>query len=467
MLRRFSVNFALFSIILDFCSTVSILAFANYLRPVLPSLPFLVPVSGYSVPQSLYLIIPLAWLFTFIFSSVYDPKRIYKIVDEVQVVVLSSGFATLLCAGILYLAFRDFSRWLLITFALMNVITLLSWRLVIRTLYRLGDKPARERLVLVVGAGEIGERVKEMIEQYAWAGLYFIGFLDDDVSKQQDERVLGTVLEVDAIVEKHQIDDVVIALPQRAFGRLNLLVSRLHNLPVNVRVIPDYFSLALYRASVEDFGGIPMINLRDPALNDVQRLIKRLFDLILVSVLIVLALPLFILIALIIRLDSKGPILFRQERLGENGRIFRMIKFRTMIEGAEFMHDDINKLNENGKIVFKRPNDPRITRFGRLLRRTSLDELPQLINVLIGDMSLVGPRPELPWMVNQYEPWQHKRFAVPQGMTGWWQVNGRSDRPMHLNTDDDIFYVQNYSIWMDIYILIKTPWVVVRGNGAY
>ena len=210
-----------------------------------------------------------------------------------------------------------------------------------------------------------------------------------------------------------------------------------------------------------------MINLRDPALNDVQRFVKRLFDLLVGSVTVVCVSPVYLIIGLLIRMDSNGPVFFKQERLGETGRIFHMYKFRTMVVGAEKMQSDINTLNKDGKIVFKRPDDPRITRIGRFLRRTSLDELPQLLNVLKGDMSLVGPRPELPWMVDQYEPWQHKRFAVPQGMTGWWQVNGRSDKPMHLHTDDDIFYVQNYSIWMDMYILLKTPWVVLRGKGAY
>ncbi|MCA9926168.1 MAG: sugar transferase, partial [Anaerolineales bacterium] len=260
---------------------------------------------------------------------------------------------------------------------------------------------------------------------------------------------------------------VIIALPQRAYSHINALVLQLHQLPVNVRIVPDYFSLALYRASVEDFSGIPVINLRDPALNEVQRFIKRVFDLVVGCSILFFVWPVICVIAIFIRFDSPGPIIFQQQRLGENGHTFNMYKFRTMIVGAEKMHDKINRLNKDGKIVFKRPDDPRITHVGRFLRRTSLDELPQLFNVIKGDMSLVGPRPELPWMVNQYEIWQHKRFAVPQGMTGWWQVNGRSERPMHLHTDDDIYYVQNYSIWMDIYILIKTPWVVIRGRGAY
>jgi lipopolysaccharide/colanic/teichoic acid biosynthesis glycosyltransferase len=171
--------------------------------------------------------------------------------------------------------------------------------------------------------------------------------------------------------------------------------------------------------------------------------------------------------ALLIKLDSPGPVFFRQQRVGENGRIFRMYKFRSMVVGAEKLQHKVNGEDENGNVIHKSEDDPRVTRVGRFLRRTSLDELPQLINVLKGEMSLVGPRPELPWLVGQYELWQRKRFAVPQGMTGWWQVNGRSDKPMHLYTEDDLYYIQNYSLWMDIYILLKTSWVVLRGKGAY
>lgn len=467
MLRRFTVNFALLSIVLDIISCVATLSFANYLRPNLPSLPLLVTVTEYHIPTLLYFIIPMAWIGTFLFSSVYDPKRIYRVVDEVQLVVLSSMFATLLCAGILYLGFRDFSRWLLIIFFLLNMTVMLCWRFVFRFYFRFNRRPLRPRRVLVVGAGQIGERVMDTVREYDWTGLQFIGFLDDNRSKQESLPILGCLADAELVIHNHQIDDVVIALPQRAYGQMNKLVANLHSLPVDVRIIPDYFSLALYRAAVDDFGGIPMINLRDPALNDVQRLVKRTFDLVISAVTLLVAAPVYVVICFLIQLDSEGPVLFRQERLGENGRIFHMYKFRTMIVGAEKMQNDINELNKDGKIVFKRRDDPRITKIGRFLRRTSLDELPQLFNVLKGDMSLVGPRPELPWMVDQYEPWQHKRFAVPQGMTGWWQVNGRSEKPMHLHTDDDIFYVQNYSIWMDIYILIKTPWTVLRGKGAY
>jgi len=144
-----------------------------------------------------------------------------------------------------------------------------------------------------------------------------------------------------------------------------------------------------------------------------------------------------------------------------------MYKFRSMVDGADRRQHEVLTTTKDGKIIHKQPDDPRVTKVGRWLRRTSLDELPQLFNVLKGDMSLVGPRPEMPWLVEKYEPWQWQRFAVPQGITGWWQINGRSDRPMHLHTEDDLYYIQNYSLLLDVKILLKTIGVVLRGKGAY
>ncbi len=172
-------------------------------------------------------------------------------------------------------------------------------------------------------------------------------------------------------------------------------------------------------------------------------------------------------VALAIKLDSPGPVIFRQARVGENGRVFQMLKFRSMVDGAEKLQHAVTHLDDEGNLVHKEESDPRVTRIGRFIRRASLDELPQFLNVLKGDMSLIGPRPEMPWLVDSYEPWQRKRFAVPQGLTGWWQVNGRSDKMMHLHTDEDLYYIQNYSLWLDLYILLKTPWVILRGKGAY
>ncbi|MCP5095598.1 MAG: sugar transferase [Chloroflexi bacterium] len=464
------MNFAVFSIVMDMA--LSLLAFlvAVVIRPSLDWLPYIISGSSYRefIHPTLYAVVPVLWVMTFITFSVYDPKRIYKAADESQNVIVSSGIASLIFAGILYLFVRDFSRWLFVVFNVLNLIFLLGWRMFIRLVFRFRKSPLQKRRVLIVGAGEVGQRVGNMICDYDWAGLHLVGYLDDkDKKSQKGLMVLGSLDETRRIVADNEIDDVVIALPQRIYGKINHLIFTLHDLPVHVRVVPDYFSLALYRASVEDFSGIPMINMRDPALNDVQRLVKRLFDLTLGSLLTICVLPIIGSIALFIRLDSKDPVIFRQKRIGENGRSFSMYKFRTMIVGAERLEDKVKAENGNGDMLDKRPDDPRVTNIGRLLRKTSLDELPQLFNVLKGDMSLVGPRPELPWMVTQYEPWQHKRFAVPQGMTGWWQVNGRSDTSYEERVTLDMAYIENWSVWEDIKILIKTVPAVFRGHGAY
>jgi lipopolysaccharide/colanic/teichoic acid biosynthesis glycosyltransferase len=200
----------------------------------------------------------------------------------------------------------------------------------------------------------------------------------------------------------------------------------------------------------------------EAVLNGRQRLTKRFLDLSLALLLVALAAPMMAAVAWAIWREGKGPILFRQQRVGEGGRLFTMYKFRTMIPGAEQL-----ERGQGSVLIHKRPDDPRVTPLGRWLRRSSLDELPQLFNVVQGSMSLVGPRPELPWLVEQYEHWQYRRLAVPQGLTGLWQVNGRCHNPMHLSTELDIEYVEHYTLWLDLAILLKTPLVVVRGDGAY
>jgi len=299
-------------------------------------------------------------------------------------------------------------------------------------------------------------------------GLRFSGFLDDDSTKQTSEiNMLGSLTDVTRVVTEKNIDDVVIALPQHAYTQLDRLVGELHRLPVKVWVIPDYFRLALHKASIVEFAGIPMLDLRAPALSDNQRLVKRAFDLLVTLLSLPLALPIMAVTALLVRTEIRQGILLHQSRAGENGRIFKMYKFRTMYPGSENKTDFESENEPLASWVHKSVDDPRVTRIGRILRRASLDELPQLFNVLRGEMSLVGPRPELPWLVDHYETWQRQRFAVPQGITGWWQIHGRSDKPMHINTEDDLYYVQNYSLFLDLYILVKTIAVVIQGKGAF
>ncbi len=470
MFRRSSVNFALFSLILDIALTYIAILFAVSIRPSITNLPGMVNYPLLSFDPALYAILPIIWIGTFLSFSIYDPKKRYRVTEEIQQLILAIGFASLVFAGVLYFGYREVSRYLFAFFILTDLVLLISWRIIFRWLYRIYGQQSIDRRALIVGADASGHRVYETLTGFSDSGLEIVGYIGDrsaEADSGYELSPIGNIEDVPHLVRKLEIDDVIIALPRNAYEKLNRLVHKLHEMPVNVRIVPDYFSLALFRATAEEFAGVPMINLRAPALNEVQRLTKRLTDLICSSIFLVLSSPLMIITAILVKLDSEGPVFYRQQRIGENGHPFGMYKFRSMEVDADKKRSKVFKKDSDGNLIHKSENDPRVTRIGKFIRRTSIDELPQLINVFKGEMSLVGPRPEMPWVIENYETWQLKRLSVPQGITGWWQVNGRSDKPMHLHTEEDLYYIQNYTIWMDIYIILKTPWVILRGKGAY
>jgi exopolysaccharide biosynthesis polyprenyl glycosylphosphotransferase len=423
----------------------------------------------HTVPLALYLIFPLLWVLILQLMSVYDARRNLNFSREISTLTLASLLAGVALAGTLYLSFRGISRVLFLSFAFTAYFLLILWRVVYLLAYKRGLlEGVQQRRILIVGAGRVGNEVGAHITSYHRLGLVVAGYLDDEPKKiRHNPNIVGSIREARAVILDNQVDDVIIALPTRAFEKVNQLVANLIDLPVKVWIIPDYFHLALHKATVEEFAGIPMLDLRAPALNDYQRLVKRIFDLLITLLLFPFAMIIMGVSALAIWLESRRPILFKQQRVGENGRLFEMLKFRTMISNAEELRYMVERFDQDGHLIHKSSDDPRVTRVGRFLRRASIDELPQLFNVLKGEMSLVGPRPELPYLVEKYEGWQRKRFAVPQGITGWWQVNGRSDKLMHLHSEDDLYYVQNYSLLLDLQILWKTIWVVMQRKGAY
>jgi exopolysaccharide biosynthesis polyprenyl glycosylphosphotransferase len=470
MFRRYSVNFALFSMVMDGSVVCASLLAATHLRPWLGFLPFAAEYPAFvRAPWIIYLVFALEWILIAQLLSVYDGRRNVRPVNEFTHLSLAALLATVALAGTLYLSYRMVSRLLFLVFVGLAYMGMLLWRGTASILFRLQEyNPKSRRRVLIAGSGPVGRDLAAQFKRYPQLGLHVVGFLDDNPKKRNEaEDILGSLLDARRIVSEQRVDDVIIALPQSAYRRMERLVEELHSLAVKVWVIPDYFRLALHRASVDEFAGIPMLDLRAPALNDYQRLVKRAFDILVGLPSMLVTLPLMTIIGLAIRLEGEGPVLLRQQRAGENGKIFEMYKFRTMSPGAEAYNNLVGGHSEDNESVHKRADDPRVTRLGRALRRASLDELPQLFNVLKGEMSLVGPRPELPYLVAHYEPWQRQRFVVPQGITGWWQINGRSDKPMHLNTESDLYYVQNYSLLLDIYILIKTVGVVISGKGAF
>ena len=471
MLRRSSTRYIILLFISDLLVVLSSLYLAEVLRKTLPyGKPFELPWGGLYPP--IYPIAAVVWVSIFALLSAYDPNRIVTIVDELQTVIAAVVLSSMAFGGTIFLTYRLLSRLLFAYFVVLDLCGTIAlrvfWRLVFRSLDR--DRVPHRR-VLIVGVGDMGCEVARALTEHGWMGLSVAGFLDDEAGKESKEcagyPVLGPLSEVENVISEHQIVEVVIALPLHAHRSLANLVARLQDLNVNIKVVPDYMPLAYLRTTIEDFGGLPLVGLRDPVLNATQRVVKRIFDLVVASTGLVFATPLMLLIAAAIKLDSRGPVLFKQERVGERSEHFFMYKFRSMVPDASAMLGKMAEYDEEGHMFYKRPDDPRITRVGHFIRRTSLDELPQLVNVVKGEMSLVGPRPELPFVVQMYEPWQRKRFAVPPGITGWWQINGRSDKPMHLHTHDDLYYVTNYSLLLDLQILWQTVGAVIKGKGAY
>jgi exopolysaccharide biosynthesis polyprenyl glycosylphosphotransferase len=470
MLRRFSTNFAIFSIAVDLLVVGFSLWGINQLRPYLSTLSFAKTIDvPPALPAGMFIAFPLIWVLSMMLSSVYDGRKNFRIVDEFTNLTISSVLAGVTLAGVLYLTYRDTSRVTFVFFSLTTYLLLVLWRIIVRIVYRWrNEAQGRISRILIVGAGPVGRDLETRIRENPHLDVLLAGFLDDDEQKQaRNPKILGDVGSIRLILKEQQVTDVIIALPTRAYEKVNALVKDLDDQPVKIWIVPDYFSLSLHHTEMQNFLGLPMLDLRAAALSEYPRMLKRMFDLILTTLLIIPSLLLMALVGLAIWIEDGRPIFFTQQRVGENGKLFKFYKFRTMIKNAEVLRKQVEIVNDQGELIHKIEADPRVTRLGRFLRRLSLDELPQFFNVLRGHMSLVGPRPELPYLVELYEPWQRKRFAVPQGITGWWQIHGRSDKPMHLHTEDDLYYIQNFSIWLDIKILVQTVWVILRGKGAY
>ena len=291
MFRRFSINFALMSIVLDALIVILALYFANAIRPELNQYPIFRDVDpDIIIPLILYIIFPAIWVAILLLLAVYDGRKNLRVTNELTSLTLGALLAGVALAGLLYLSYRDISRALFLIFATSAYLLQVLWRLAARGLYRLkSGSYTRDRRVLIAGAGPVGRNLQNIIQENAFLGLEMVGFLDDDPDKRLTRiDVLGVLGAAGAIIQENHIDDVVIALPPRAYEQVNHLVAELHHLPVKLWIVPDYFHLALHKAVVEEFAEIPMLDLRAPALNDYQRMVKRAFDLLLV----ILCLPL-------------------------------------------------------------------------------------------------------------------------------------------------------------------------------
>jgi len=312
--------------------------------------------------------------------------------------------------------------------------------------------------VLVVGAGEMGRAVAQKILVYKDLGFRLKGFLDDDrpvgekVEIDGAVEVLGRLEDLGPILERGEISEVFVALDLNNYGKILETIKVANRYVVNIRLIPDLFQLLTLKANIQDLDGFPVISIDDVALKGGKGVVKRVVDVIVSSLGLIILSPLLVVVAILVKLTSPGPVFYRQERMGMDGRRFSMVKFRTMVRDAE----------EGSGPVMSRPGDPRMTRVGRFLRKFSIDEFPQLINVFRGEMSLIGPRPERPEFVREFAdriPNYMLRHKVKCGITGWAQVHGlRQETPIDKRIEYDFYYIQNWSLGLDLKII----WMTLR-----
>lgn len=473
MLRRFSTNFAIFSILVDGLMVAVSMALMSDLRIWMNRFSFIETIPGrVQFPAWLYVAFSLIWILVLAAFSIYDGKRFFKVVDELSTLTAASLTASVIQAGILYLTYREFSRALFLLIVFSTYLMCIFWRLISRVIFRLRKETlTTNQRILIVGEESEIRKIEKHLSGSLSKGSELVSNLTvkADIATACETPAVcpNTIQRIRKAVQQTGATDVVVAFSRGESEWIGAISSQLEDLPLGVWVALDYIDLTMAKTCVETLGGLPLLGLRAPALDAYSRILKRAFDLAAGLLILILISPLMAVIALAVLINDGRPVFFCQERVGENGRLFKMIKFRTMVKDAEKLRAQVERVDGNGNVVHKTRNDPRVTRLGRILRRFSLDELPQFINVIRGEMSLVGPRPELPYIAQNYNHQQRKRLTVPPGMTGWWQVNGRSDRVMHLHTEDDLYYVENYSIWLDLRILLRTLWVVIIGNGSF
>lgn len=408
-------------------------------------------------------------LFIGIFMQFYSPKRkkrfSYEALKIIQVQMIS--FLVLL-SGLFFFKAVHISREFLAIFLVLNIFGIGFYRYGVKlALKRLREKGYNKQFMLIIGAGSLGRRFYDNLQQHPELGFEIVGFLDDFQSEHEVryggyKPILGKINELEYILHEVMIDEVIIALPLNAHEKFGKIISICEKAGIRSMIIPDFYDYLPARPHFDNFAGIPLINVRDIPLDNLNnRILKRLFDIVFSSIAIIITLPLMVLVAIGIKLSSPGPIIFKQERVGLNRRSFPMYKFRSM----KVMNSEIV---DKGWTV---ENDPRRTKFGAFLRKTSLDELPQFFNVIMGHMSVVGPRPERPYYVDQFKeeiPKYMVKHHIRPGITGWAQSNGlRGDTSIKERITYDIFYIENWTFLFDIKIIYQTIWNGLVNKNAY
>ena len=404
--------------------------------------------------------------FAFQLAGLYRIRRERSKADEAFAQIQGVTLTTvLLVATTFFIRSESYSRLVMLIFWGLDLILVFGVRLGIREVLRHLRRRGRFlRHVLIVGAGALGREVAQTLRGHPELGLRVVGFLDDHLpvgERVEGREVLGGYNAVQSVVHTHRVSQLFVALPLEAHQELMKILNSLEGELVDVKVVPDILQFFTLRSTVEELDGLPIIGLSESPITGWPRVAKRVLDLSCASLALLVLSPALALIALAVKLSSPGSVFFGQDRMGLDGRRFLMYKFRTMLEGAE---------EETGP-VWAAPDDARRTRVGRFLRRLSLDEFPQLWNVIMGEMSLVGPRPERPYFVEQFKarvPQYMLRHKVKSGMTGWAQVNGwRGQSSIERRIEYDLYYIQNWSFALDLKILILTLWRGWRDRHAY
>jgi len=401
----------------------------------------------------------------------YTPIRLTSFLHEQNLSVQACLYSGLLLTGTLYLIHaEDISRFVVLTTIALVTVLLSVRRLIYRILiYRQFERGVGTRNVLIVGTGPEAHALRHHLESIRHLGYTFKGFIDFPGSGSRfaasSGDVVGTLDTMFLSARKQFVDEIFFTTPCERGIVQDVLEQAMAN-GVDLRVVPDMYDGLAWNSPIEYIGQFPTIPLHSGHVPEIGLLLKRGMDMLLATVTLVVLSPLLLAIALAVKLDSHGPVLYFSERLGKKGRVFRCIKFRTMVRDADKRRADVMHMNERDGVLFKIANDPRITKLGRFLRKYSLDELPQFVNVLRGDMSIVGPRPPLASEVREYKLSHLRRLDVMPGITGLWQVQARQDPSFDNYISLDVTYVDNWSIWLDLKILARTVVVVLAGTGS-
>lgn len=403
--------------------------------------------------------------------NLYNPISLTNFLHEQRLSAQACFTSGLLLTGTLYMLHAaDIPRSIvLITLGLITVALGLR-RFVYRSiLYRRFESGVGTRNVLIVGTGHEARALRHHIESIRRLGYCFKGYVDPGSqwaqSKNTSADVIGNIDSLFQVARREFVDEIIFAAPSDR-ASLQDLLEQAREQEIDLRLVPEMYGGLTWNSPIEYLGQFPTIPLHRREGRELSFVVKRGLDIAISSAILLVLAPILLVVAAAIQLDSPGSILYASERVGKRGRVFRCFKFRTMVRDAEGQRASLMHMNERDGVLFKVANDPRVTRIGRLLRKYSLDELPQFLNVLRGDMSIVGPRPPLASEVREYQLSQLRRLSVTPGITGLWQVEARQDPSFDSYVSLDLTYIENWSIWLDLKIIVRTFGVVLSGTGT-